>query len=549
MAKHNLRIIPLGGSGEIGKNMAVFEYGNEAIVIDCGIMFPANDMYGVDYIIPDFNYLVQRTDLRILALLITHGHEDHIGAVPHFVTAFPNVPIYATRLTAGLIGVKLRDSQVKTDVRIFAANDTLNFGPFKVEPFHVCHSIPDCVGFAVDTPHGLIVHTGDYKFDNSPIDGKPTDYQKLASFGARGVRLLMADSTNADRPGWTPSESSIEPALDRAFAQAKGRIMVATFASLVSRVQIAANLAAKHNRKLFINGFTMKEYVKLAREKGYLDIPDSLLGDINKLNSYEPHKVVIMVTGSQGEPSAVLSKLATGRQRSMDLQKGDTIILSSHPIPGNEESVYRTINKLIERGADVVYDALDRVHVSGHACQEEMRLMMHLVRPQYMMPVHGELRHLVQHGKLAQESGIPAERVIVAENGVVIEVDKYTIRTTERIPGGYVFVDGSGVGDIGKAVIRDREILGADGFLIASVNLSKTTGAVLAEPQIISRGFVYLRDSDDLMDTIRQTILDSLQATRHNTDKRREVMEENLERTIYSETKRRPMVFAIVNEF
>ncbi|MFQ3646131.1 MAG: ribonuclease J [Anaerolineae bacterium] len=549
MAKHNLRIIPLGGSGEIGKNMAVFEYGNEAIVIDCGIMFPANDMYGVDYIIPDFNYLVQRTDLRILALLITHGHEDHIGAVPHFVTAFPNVPIYATRLTAGLIGVKLRDSQVKTDVRIFAANDTLNFGPFKVEPFHVCHSIPDCVGFAVDTPHGLIVHTGDYKFDNSPIDGKPTDYQKLASFGARGVRLLMADSTNADRPGWTPSESSIEPALDRAFAQAKGRIMVATFASLVSRVQIAANLAAKHNRKLFINGFTMKEYVKLAREKGYLDIPDSLLGDINKLNSYEPHKVVIMVTGSQGEPSAVLSKLATGRQRSMDLQKGDTIILSSHPIPGNEESVYRTINKLIERGADVVYDALDRVHVSGHACQEEMRLMMHLVRPQYMMPVHGELRHLVQHGKLAQESGIPAERVIVAENGVVIEVDKYTIRTTERIPGGYVFVDGSGVGDIGKAVIRDREILGADGFLIASVNLSKTTGAVLAEPQIISRGFVYLRDSDDLMDTIRQTILDSLQATRHNTDKRREVMEESLERTIYSETKRRPMVFAIVNEF
>jgi ribonuclease J len=549
MAKHNLRIIPLGGSGEIGKNMAVFEYGNDAIVIDCGIMFPANDMYGVDYIIPDFNYLVQRTDLRILALLITHGHEDHIGAVPHFVTAFPNVPIYATQLTAGLISVKLRDSQVKTEVRTFEANDTLNFGPFKVEPFHVCHSIPDCVGFAVDTPHGLIVHTGDYKFDNSPIDGKPTDYQKLANLGARGVRLLMADSTNADRPGWTPSEASIEPALDRAFSQAKGRIMIATFASLVSRVQIAANLAAKHNRKLFINGFTMKEYVKLAREKGYLNIPDHILGDINKLNSYEPHKVVVMVTGSQGEPSAVLSRLANGRQRTMDVQKGDTIILSSHPIPGNEESVYRTINKLIERGADVVYDALDRVHVSGHACQEEMRLMMHLVRPQYMMPVHGELRHLVQHGKLAQESGIPAERVIIAENGVVIEVDKYTIRTAERVPGGYVFVDGSGVGDIGKAVIRDREILGADGFLIASVNLSKTTGAVLAEPQIISRGFVYLRDSDDLMDTIRQTILDSLQATRHNTEKRREVLEENLERTIYSETKRRPMVFAIVNEF
>jgi ribonuclease J len=548
MAKPNLKIIPLGGSGEVGKNMAVFEYGSEAIVLDCGIMFPANDMHGVDYIIPDFNYLVQRTDLKIHALLITHGHEDHIGAVSHFAMAFPKVPIYATRLTAGLIEVKLRDVNARPTLNVFKAGDTWQLGPFKIEPYHVCHSIPDCVGFAIDTPQGLIVHTGDYKFDNTPVDGKKTDYARLAEFGARGVRLLMADSTNSDRAGWTPSESTLEPAFDKVFSKAKGRILVATFASLLSRIQITANMALKYDRKLIITGHTMREYTKLARELGYLDIPESLLVDIGKLNSYEPHKIVLMVTGSQGEPSAVLSKLANGRHKSMDIQKGDTIILSSHPIPGNEESVYRTINKLFERGAEVVYDPLERVHVSGHACQEEMRLMISLVRPQYLMPVHGELRHLIQHSKIAAESGIPAERVIIAENGETVELDKFQIRKTERVPGGYVFVDGSGVGDVGKAVIRDREILASDGFLLVSANVNRATGALIGTPEIISRGFVYLRDSDELLDTLRLTIADVLQQNRSSNGRRRDLLEESLARTIYSETKRRPMIFSIVNE-
>jgi ribonuclease J len=549
MAKVPLKIIPLGGSGEVGKNMAVFEYGNEAIVLDAGIMFPANDMHGVDYIIPDFQYLATRkSDLKIHALIVTHGHEDHIGAIPHFVDAFPRVPIYATPLTAGLIKVKL-GTQYHGLLRTIKTTDTLTFGVFKVEPFHVCHSIPDCVGYAIETPQGLIVHTGDYKFDNSPIDGNRTDYARLASYGQRGVKLLMADSTNSDRAGWTPSEVVIEPALEKVFQQAQGRIMVATFASLISRIQITARVAQKYGRKMFITGYTMREYVKLARELGYLDIPDAVIGDPAKVGSYEPHKVVLMVTGSQGEPSAVLSKLAYGKHRQFEVQRGDTIVLSSHPIPGNEESVYRTINKLIERGANVVYDPLERVHVSGHACQEEMRLMINLVRPQYIMPVHGELRHLIQHGKIAEECGIPRDNVIVAENGMVVEMDKFGVKkTAERVPGGYVFVDGSSVGDIGKAVIRDREILASDGFLLVSVNVNKKTGDVMGKPEIISRGFVYLRDSDELLETIRGTVLDVLRTNRTANGKRQDIVQENVARTVYNETKRRPMVFAIVNE-
>ncbi len=548
MARPTLRVIPLGGSGEVGKNMTVLEYGNDAIVIDSGIMFPANDMHGVDYIIPDFSYLTQRPHLKIHGLIITHGHEDHIGAVSHFVEAFPRVPIYATRLTAGLIKVKL-STEHHALIKMINAGEPFTLSVFNVEPFHVCHSIPDCVGFAIDTPHGLIVHTGDYKFDNNPIDGKRPDYARLASYGQRGVRLLMADSTNSDKPGWTPPEITIEPAFDKVFQQAKGRIMVATFASLISRIQITANMAQKYGRKMFITGFTMREYVKLAREINYLDIPESILGDANKVSSYEPHKVVMMVTGSQGEPSAVLSKLAHGRHRQMEVVPGDTIVLSSHPIPGNEEMVYRTINKLIERGANVVYDPLERVHVSGHACQEEMRLMINLTKPEYIMPVHGELRHLVQHGKIAVECGIPQDKVIFAENGMVVEMDKVSVRkSSERVPGGYVFVDGSSVGDIGKAVIRDREILASDGFLIVNVNVNKQTGDVLGRPEIISRGFIYLRDSDDLLETIRGAVLDTLKTNRSANGKRQDVLQESISRTLYSETKRRPMVFAVVNE-
>lgn len=550
MAKQKLRIIPLGGMGEIGKNMTVFEMGDDAIILDTGIMFPSNDMLGVDYIIPDFRYLQEKKGQKLHGILFTHGHEDHIGAVAHVIEAFPGTPIYATRLTASLIEVKLRAAQLidKTKIHIFEAGDTLKLGPFKVESFHMTHSIPDCVGFAFDTPFGLIVHTGDYKFDNTPTDGKKPDYAKLAELSKRGVLLLMGDSTNADRPGWTPSEAIVQQAFESVFQKAQGRVIVASFASQISRIQQTANCARNHGRVMTIAGFTMQENVKVTRKLGILDIPDNMLVDIGRANQLPPHKVTIMVTGSQGEPSAVLGKLSQGKYRAFDIIEGDTIVISAHPIPGNEELVYRTINRLYQRGAEVIYDPIAPVHVSGHCSQEEMRLMMHLTTPKYFMPVHGELRHLKGHARLASQAGIPEDHTFVLENGMVLEIDKYGIRKGERVPGGYVFVDGSGVGDVGRVVMRDREILARDGFLIAVVNVDRNNGRMLGEPEIISRGFVYLRDSDGLLDVVKGTIADVIATTKGQNGKRREKLEDNLSRVLFNETKRRPMVFGIINE-
>jgi len=550
MAKPKLRIIPLGGLGEIGKNMTVFELGNDAIILDTGIMFPANDMHGVDYIIPDFRYLIEREDLNIHGIVYTHGHEDHIGAVSHVIDAFRGTPIYATPLTAGLLEVKLRDSNLvnHTDINVFRAGDSFQLGPFKLESFHVCHSIPDCVGFGIQTPYGLIVHTGDYKFDNTPVDGKKPDYAKLAEFSKRGVMLLMADSTNADKPGWTPSESVIDDAFDRVFREAKGRIMVATFASLISRITQVANAARRYGRKIAIAGYSMSKNVEMTRKLGLLDIPDDLLVDLNEISSVPSNKLVIMVTGSQGEPSSVLTRMSTGRHRQIDIEKDDTVILSSHPIPGNEEMVSRTINKLFQLGANVIYDPIESVHVSGHARQEEMRLLINLVQPKFMLPVHGELRHLYEHARLARQSGIPEDNVFVAENGRVVEVNKYGIKLAERVPGGYVFVDGSGVGDIGRVVMRDREILSRDGFLLVAVNVDRKTGKVVGQPEIISRGFIYLRESDELLDQVKSTIHGVFSGNNHSNGRRREKLQESISRVLYNETKRRPMVFSIVNE-
>lgn len=551
MAKSKLRIIPLGGLGEIGKNMTVFEYGNEAFIIDAGIMFPANDMHGVDYIIPDFRYLLERKELKIHALVFTHGHEDHIGAVAHVIEAFPNTPIYATPLTAGLVEVKLRDAGLgeKAKINIFTAGDEINAGPFRLESFHMTHSIPDCVGFGIHTPHGLIVHTGDYKFDNSPVGGKKPDYARLAQFSEQGVLLLMADSTNADKPGWTPSESVIDAAFEKVFRRAKGRILVATFASLISRVQQVANAAQQHGRKIAIAGYSMSKNVEMALRLGHLNVPKDMFIDLSKINSISRNKLVIMVTGSQGEPSAVLARMATGRHRQLEVEPDDTIVLSSHPIPGNEEMVSRNINRLLQRGADVIYDPIEAVHVSGHARQEEMQLLINLVKPKYVLPVHGELRHLYQHGRLAVKAGIPEENVFVVENGRVLEIDKYGIRQGERVPGGYVFVDGSGVGDIGRIVIRDREILARDGFLLISVNVSRETGALLGTPEIISRGFIYLRESDELLEQVKYTIEEVLANNRSSNGRRREKLQDSVSRMLYNETKRRPMVFSIINEY
>ena len=548
--EQKFKITPIGGLGEIGKNMTLFEMGGDGFLIDCGIMFPANDMHGVDYIIPDYRWLEERDDIRLHGICFTHGHEDHIGAVQHVVQSFPGVPLYATPLTKGLLQVKLKNARLlkQTTVHAFEAGDDLKIGPFRLESFHVCHSIPDCVGYGIHTPYGIVVHTGDYKFDNTPVHGRKTDYAHLASFARRGVALLLADSTNADKPGWTESEAVIGTALDKVFRNAQGRIMVATFASLISRVQQVVNAARTHKRKVCITGYTMSEYAKIARKLGYLDVDDDILVDLGRAKQLPPHKIVFMVTGSQGEPSAVLGRLAGGRHRQLDVRQGDTIILSSHPIPGNEEMVYRTINRLIQRGADVIYDSIEAVHVSGHACQEEMRLMLNLTEPKYLVPVHGEIRHLHMHAKLARDNGVEKDNVIVIENGTTIELSHQGVAVGDRQPGGYVFVDGSGVGDVGRAVIRDREILARDGFMLVSVNVDHVSGKLVNQPRIISRGFVYLKDAEDFLEQIRDNITQVVHSNRRANGASSAMVEDSLSKLIYNETKRRPMVFSIINE-
>lgn len=550
--KHPLRIIPIGGLGEIGKNMTCFAYGRQAIIIDTGIMFPTHDMPGIDYILPDFRPLLD-LDLQLLGILYTHAHEDHIGAVSHVLDAFPETPLFATPLTAALLEVKLKNSrsvhQHQANIHVFQAGDCLELGPFRAESFHVTHSIPDCVGFGLHTPQGLVVFTGDYKFDNTPIDGPASDFARLASWGQEGVRLLLADSTNADTPGWTPSERVVEAAFDRVFHHAKGRIMVATFASVISRIQLAANTAERYGRKLAIAGRSMQGNVRRARELGILRIPDRTLIPIKEAKHYPPEQLVLMVTGSQGEPAAVLGRLAKGRHPQITIQEGDTIVLSSHPIPGNEEMVYRTINNLIQRGAQVIHNKLEEVHVSGHACQEEMKLMLHLTQPEYFIPVHGELRHLSQHVKLASDAGVCESHILMVENGCVVELDEDGLWERERLPGGYVYVSGAGVGEIGPAILRERESLARSGFFLVAAQVSAHSGELLREPEIISRGFVYLRDATDTLALIRQTVASVL--SNHAElpiAERRKHLQEHIKRLLYQETRRKPFLLCLLYE-
>ena len=546
MSNEVLRIIPIGGVGEIGKNMTAIEYGDDIIVIDTGIMFPENDMLGIDYIIPDFQYLIERRD-RVRAIVITHGHEDHTGAIAHVLQEI-NVPIYATPLTRGLLEVKLarRGMLQRAQLNTANAGDIIKIGPFSVELFHVCHSIPDAVGLAIDTPAGLIVHSGDYKFDHTPVDGWATDYAKLAELSSRGVLALLADSTNADKAGWTPSERVIEPAFEQIFRDAEGRVLVATFASLISRMQQVANAAEKMGRKMAFVGMSMRENAKMARKLGYLDIPDTLVVSVEQALKMPPSQVVLMCTGSQGEPSSIMGRLATGRNRQFSVEQGDTIILSSHPIPGNEETVYRTINRLFERGAEVIYDPIAPVHVSGHASQEEMKLLIELVRPKYLIPVHGELRHLRQHRLLALEMGMKEENVVVTGNGQIIEFVDGTLRLGERIPGGYVFVDGSGVGDIVPSVMRDRERLSNDGVVIVSVVLDKFTGDPIHSPVIRTKGFVYEPEAQDLLEALERQVYEALGRNLNGSTER--YLTDRLRGFIYNETQRRPMVFVNVQK-
>jgi ribonuclease J len=540
MSDKKIRIVPLGGLGEVGKNMMALEYGDDILIIDAGLMFPENDMLGIDYIIPDFQYLMDKHE-RVCGIIITHGHEDHTGAIHHLLEQI-TAPIYATKLTRGLVEIKLSRGGLLNQVKLntVQAGGVAQIGPFKVEFFHVCHSIPDGVGLGIETPAGLIVHSGDFKFDHTPVDNWPSDFAKLGEFSGRGVLALLADSTNADKHGWTPSERVIEPALDHVFRSASGRIIVATFASVISRMQQVANIAINHGRKLALVGTSMNENARISRKLGYLEIPDDLIISVDQALKIKPHEVVLMCTGSQGEPSSILGRLSTGTNRQFDLRSGDTVVLSSHPIPGNEESVHRAINRLFRRGANVIYDAIAPVHVSGHASQEEEKLLINLVKPKHFIPIHGELRHLHQHADLARELGIPAERVATVENGHSIVFDDGIMQLGERVPGGYVFVDGAGVGDIGPGVVREREALARDGIVLVNLALDRTTSQLMDDPEIITRGFIIIRDADELMAGMSKLIRESVR--RANGELKND-LRNTLMSYIYNETKRRPMIF------
>jgi ribonuclease J len=544
MSNKTLRIVPMGGLGEVGKNMMVYEYGQNILIVDTGLMFPENDMLGIDYIIPDFRYLEDKADL-IRGIVITHGHEDHTGAIAHVVERF-NAPIYATPLTRGLVEAKLSRGGLINKVRLNTVQpgDTVWIGPFQVEFFHVCHSIPDGVGLGITTPAGLVIHSGDYKFDHTPVDGWPTDYAKLAELSNRGVLALLSDSTNADRPGWTPSEKVIDAAFREVFHAASGRIIIASFASLISRMQQVGNAALEHRRKMAFVGTSMVENARIARKLGYLDFPDDLVVSLDQALKMDPKEVVLMSTGTQGEPTSIVGRLSMGTNSQFDLLPDDTIVLSSHPIPGNEESVYRTINRLFRRGAKVIYENIAPVHVSGHASQEEMKLLLHLVKPKFFIPIHGELRHLYQHAHLAQQVGIPDENIAVIENGQMVDFEDNQMRVGKRVPGGYIFVDGAGVGDISVAEVREREALGKDGFVLVNLNLDPVSRRLLEEPEIITRGFIQSGSSDDLLVEARQVIREAVQNGDGNLQKD---LQEAVKSFLFNRTRRRPMVFVTMS--
>jgi ribonuclease J len=549
MTSQALKWIPLGGLGEVGKNMMIYEYGKNILVVDCGLMFPESDMHGIDAVIPDYQYLKERKD-DVKGIIITHGHEDHTGAVPYLVKDFPGVPIYCTPLTKGLLDVKLRSAKVTdlANLNMVPTDAVLEIGPFKVELFRMNHSIPDNVGYGVTTPAGLIIHSGDFKFDHTPVDGHKPDFAKLADLSGRGVLALLSDSTNAEQPGITPSERAIEPALENVFRDADGRVIVATFASLISRIQQVINTCEIYGRKLAIAGTSMVDNVKMAQKMGYLTIPDGMLIKLEETLKIPPNQVAIMATGSQGEPSAVLARMATGKHPIINVQKGDAIVISAHSIPGNEEYVHRIINRLLQKGANVIYSPLARVHVSGHASQEEQKLLISLIRPKFFIPVHGELRMLRAHARLAADLGIAQENIFVVENGEPIEFNHGNAKKLERVPGGYVFVDGSGVGDIGPAVIHDREVLSRDGFILLVLRRDKE-GRFTDNPEIITRGFVYMKGAESLMKSMSAAVLRGLSGMNSSSGETviKDKATEALSKFVYSETKRRPMIIPVLS--
>jgi len=546
LGSDKLKIISLGGLGQIGKNMMVIEYDDHLLVIDAGLMFPENEMLGIDIVIPDMSYVLERKD-KVIAVIVTHGHEDHIGALPYLLSQI-KAPVYASRLTQGLIEVKLRESRINDVERhVIAPGDSLSLGPFHTEFFRVNHSIPDGVGLAIDTPVGLIMHSGDFKFDSTPVDGLPTDFAKLADLGRRGVLLLLSDSTNAETPGYTPSERSIAHIFEDVFAHADGRVIVATFASNISRIQQVITTAEKYGRHVAVAGRSMSMNVRMAMDLGYLKAPEGCLLNIDDIQ-YLPHKqVAIVCTGSQGEPTSALVRMARNEFHPVSLLPGDSVIVSASPIPGNEELVNRTLNNLFRLGADVRYDELFDVHVSGHASQEELKLLLNMVKPKFFVPIHGEFRHLVLHAHLAEDVGIPRQNIFVMESGQMLELDASSAQVAGKVSDDYVLVDGLGVGDIGQVVLEDRRLLSRNGFLVVTLTTDRVTGRILAGPEIISRGFVQMSESEALLDRARSEVIKAVQGGGNRTVLIARI-KEALTRFVYNETRRRPLILPMVME-
>ncbi len=545
-------MIPLGGLGEIGRNMMVLEYDEQIVVIDAGLMFPEEEMLGVDLVLPDVSYLVERKD-KVLGYLTTHGHEDHVGALPWILPRVP-APIYGSRLTLGFIKNKLREHRAieHAELREIKAGDVVELGPFKAEFIHVAHSIPDTTALAIETPAGMIVHSGDFKMDQTPVDGRPTDMARLSNVGDRGVLLLMSDSTNAERDGFTPSERTIGDAFQELFGQCPGRIIVSTFASNIYRIQQALTTAARYNRKVAVIGRSMVNNLTIAQELGYIQMPGDIMIKVQDINKEPDEKLVILSSGSQGEPLSALTRIAAQEHPQVKLKSGDTVILSATPIPGNEELVSRTINNCYKHGARVFYSARNRVHASGHASREELKLMLNLVRPKFFMPVHGEFRHLSLHSEIAQDVGIAKNRVIVTDDGNTVEVGDGTPHFGNKVPAGYVFVDGLGVGDVGSVVLRDRRVLSQDGIFIVIVTVDKDTGKVVSGPDLISRGFVHQQTSDVLLESARQQVLNTINGKAGNGSVEWQVIKgqvrDSLSKFLYEQMRRRPMIIPIVVE-
>jgi len=550
--EQKISIIPLGGLGEIGKNMTIIKYNNSMIMIDCGLSFPEDEMLGIDMVIPDITYLLENKK-KLKAILLTHGHEDHIGALPYVLREI-NVPVYGTRLTLSLLEGKLKEYNLNSSVKRYQVKprDNIKIGPFQAEFIKVSHSIADSVGIAVHTPVGTIVHTGDFKFDQTPVDGEVTDFYKFAELGEKGVLVLLSDSTNVEKPGYTLSEKSVGSSLEEIFLQSEERIIVASFASNVHRLQQVINTAQRFGRKVAVAGRSMVNVINIASEHGYLDVPKGVIVEIEELSNLPKNKVVVLTTGSQGEPMSALTRMAMSDHRRLEIIQGDTVVISATPIPGNEKLVARTVDNLFKQGADVIHEKVSGIHVSGHGSQEELKMMINLVKPKFFIPVHGEYRMLVKHGRLAEEVGIPRENIFLAENGHVLEFTAKKGQLAGKVTAGQIMVDGLGVGDVGNIVLRDRKQLSQDGILIVVVTLSKDNRTIVAGPDIVSRGFVYVRESEELLEEAREKVALALEKCQEKNVTEwaliKSGVRETLGKFLYERTRRRPMILPIIME-